>query len=171
MTELRLAALDADDLVIISSHVQDAVLGNADLLYQPKHRVVALAVNRFDWLTAATARQSTHDPAKLIRRRALLRIERVERARVKGLSVAGGNTVFSLLAVSFEPSAPPGGTVVLAFSGGAEIRLDVECIEITLADIGPAWSASSCPAHPDDAAKTGWTEEVAGARDPAKDRQ
>jgi hypothetical protein len=38
------------------------------------------------------------------------------------------------------------------FSGDAALRLEVECIEAELADLGPAWAASTCPHHTDEAA-------------------
>jgi hypothetical protein len=56
--------------------------------------------------------------------------------------------VLSLLAVNFEPSEHPSGYVTLTFSGDASIRLQVECIEAELTDLGPAWKARSKPRHP-----------------------
>ena len=38
------------------------------------------------------------------------------------------------------------------FSGGAALRLEVECLEVELADLGPAWATECCPAHAVDAA-------------------
>ena len=59
--------------------------------------------------------------------------------------------VFSLLAVTFEPAADPAqapsGAVVLTFAGGGGVRLEVECIEGRLADLGAAWEARAKPAH------------------------
>jgi len=39
----------------------------------------------------------------------------------------------------------------LTFSGGAAIRLGVECIEIELKDLGAAWATKHSPQHPEDA--------------------
>jgi hypothetical protein len=33
------------------------------------------------------------------------------------------------------------------FSGGAALRLEVECLEAELADLGPAWVTECCPTH------------------------
>ena len=46
---LKLIALDADDLAIVSAHLQDAVLKAADLVYLPREQRFALALRRFDW--------------------------------------------------------------------------------------------------------------------------
>ncbi len=55
--------------------------------------------------------------------------------------------MLNLLAVTFEATDDPSGTVTLVFSGGAAIRLDVECLECQLRDLGPVWETSSAPAH------------------------
>jgi hypothetical protein len=36
--------------------------------------------------------------------------------------------------------------VILTFDGGAALRLQVECLEAEIADIGPTWSCD-CPHH------------------------
>ena len=46
---LKLIALDADDLAIVSAHLQDAVLKAADIVYLPREQRFALALRRFDW--------------------------------------------------------------------------------------------------------------------------
>jgi hypothetical protein len=55
--------------------------------------------------------------------------------------------VLNLLAVAFVENDPPGGVVTLTFSGGAALRLEVECLEAELADLGPAWATEACPTH------------------------
>jgi len=56
--------------------------------------------------------------------------------------------------MTFEPAGSPEapeGDVTLTFSGGAAIRLSVECVEVELKDLGAAWATSHSPEHPDDA--------------------
>ena len=60
--------------------------------------------------------------------------------------------MLNLLAVEFCETAPPAGYVTLMFSGGGELRLDVECLEAELADVGPSWPATARPIHSDDSA-------------------
>ena len=55
--------------------------------------------------------------------------------------------VLNLLAVVFEETDQPAGVVTLTFSGGAALRLEVECLEAELADLGPSWVTECCPAH------------------------
>ena len=42
----------------------------------------------------------------------------------------------------------PEGTLELVLSGNASIALDVECVEVQLADTGGAWETSLKPRHP-----------------------
>ena len=37
--------------------------------------------------------------------------------------------------------------MTLTFSGGAALRLEVECLEAELVDLGPVWTTEACPAH------------------------
>jgi histidinol dehydrogenase len=52
MKPLKLIALDADDLEIVSAHVQDAVLKIADIQFLPSRKSLILSMNRFSWETA-----------------------------------------------------------------------------------------------------------------------
>lgn len=144
MELLKLAALDADDLTIVSAHLQDAILRADDLAYLAGERRFALAVRRFDWSAPPDAPR---------RRLAGVHFERVLAVRARGIAPGqGGETTLSLLAVTFEPGDAPSGTVTLFFSGQAAIRLDVECIEVRLKDLGPVWEAETRPAHAADVA-------------------
>ena len=69
-------------------------------------------------------------------------------AQLKSVKPSQSDRVLSLLAVRFEPDEHPSGYVTLTFSGGASIRLKVECIEAELTDLGPSWRAKSRPQHP-----------------------
>ena len=55
--------------------------------------------------------------------------------------------MLNLLALDFTETEPPAGVVTLTFSGGATLRLEVECLEGELVDLGPTWTAAECPAH------------------------
>ncbi|HWE21441.1 MAG TPA: DUF2948 family protein [Hyphomicrobiaceae bacterium] len=150
MADLKLLALDAEDLAIISAHLQDAVMKVGDLAFLPREKRFAAVANRFDWADAIA-----HDAARdrhYARRRTALRFERVLGAQVHGLDLKNKGAVTSLLAIGFEPGDPPAGYVTLQFADGGAIRLDVECIEAELRDLGPVWQAKSKPKHPDDPA-------------------
>ena len=150
MEELKLVALDKDDIEIVSAHVQDALVKVADILWQPREHRFVVALNRFDWMNAADARgaKNPDDAAPDYRRcRTALRFERVNACKCRDLDQSDKNAVLNLLAVEFAERDPPAGTVTLTFSGGAAIRLEVECLEAELVDLGEVFSAVLCPDH------------------------
>lgn len=141
---LRLVALDSEDLEIVSAHLQDAVVVVRDIIWLPADRRLVIALNRYDWL-------GQFGPAPVCRRRrAALRFERVEMFKARGIDAGAKGDVLNLLAIEFAETSPPGGSVVLNFSAGGALRLEVECLEAELADLGPEWAAVRCPGHPDD---------------------
>ncbi|CAA0086341.1 Uncharacterised protein [Starkeya nomas] len=166
MAGLKLIALDGEDLAVLSVHLQDAIVGIADMTYLPRERRFVLLANRFDWEKAIQAEAmadieepaggvpvalaATHtapNAAPCVRRRAGLRFERVLGARVRGIDLTKKQGVLNLLALTFEETDAPSGTVTFLFSGGAEVQLDVECMEAGLEDLGPAWDAKGTPCH------------------------
>lgn len=147
MDLLKLIALDGDDIEVLSAHLQDAVAKAADIHWRPAEKRVIVGLNRFDWEAANGALPEFR------RRLAVLRFERVVSCQCRNCSNCkdGKREVLNLLAVSFEPTDLPAGVVTLTFSGGAALRLEVECLEVELADLGPSWTAESCPMHTVDA--------------------
>ena len=148
MTDLKLLALDAEDLQIVSAHCQDAVARAAEMSFAPKDGRFVLVMNRFAWEVADRARRFAFARRREYeRRRAVLHFDRVTRVRQSGVAIGDPEQVLSLLAVRFEPGAEPSGEVELVFAGGSGIRLDVECIEAQLTDLGAAWSTGNRPDH------------------------
>jgi Protein of unknown function (DUF2948) len=147
MEPLKLIALDEEDLAVLSSLLQDAVLRVADMAYLPKQRRFAAALNRFEW--EKTPKEADKNK-EYLRRRTALRFDRVFGAKLKNVKPGVGDRVLSLLAVAFTPKEPPSGTLTLTFSGDASIQLEVECIEAELKDLGPEWRTRFKPQHPGD---------------------
>ena len=140
---LRLIALDADDLAVLSAYVQDAVLKVGDMSWRRREKHFILTMNRFAWDALGGSRRKRDYQ----RRRAALHFARVEGIRSVGIDRAESETVLELLAVRFEPREEPSGDVVLDFAGGPTIRLSVECLEVQLTDLGPTWSTAHVPRH------------------------
>lgn len=147
MTELKLIALDAEDLSVISAHLQDAVAPIRELVYDARQKRFAGVFNRFDWLDAHAKKRSFWSRAPYQRKRSGLRFERVLAIRLKNIDLAKRNEVLSLLAISFDETDAPAGRVLLEFAGDATIELTVECIEAELRDLGAAWETRHKPRH------------------------
>lgn len=141
MTDLKLIALDTEDLEVISAHVQDAVVRVADMGYARADHRFALLMNRFDWQSV----QGKRDKGQ--RKRAAMHFDSVQTVTTAGFDPASAEGVLSLLAVTFLPIDGPAGIVELSFAGGGTVRLGVECLEARLSDLGAAWAASAKPAH------------------------
>jgi hypothetical protein len=145
MQDLKLIALDPEDLRVLSCHLQDAVIRIGDMAYLKQSMRFAAIANRFDWEEAAK-----DVTGEFQRRRTGLRFERVTAARVQGFDLQQKDTVLALLAVTFEVAEEPSGAVTLHFAGGGAVRLEVECIEAELRDLGAAWRTGTKPAHASD---------------------
>jgi len=141
MDQLKLIVLDRDDLAVVSTHLQDAVLKVCDVLWRPQEKRLVLGLNRFDWEHA--------DGPEYRRRRCALRFERVVSCKCREVDPAGKNAVLNLLDIAFDETDAPAGVIRLVFSGGGVVRLEVECLEAELADLGPTWTTSTCPKHLD----------------------
>ncbi len=141
LDQLKFVVLDEEDLEIVSAHLQDAVVKVADVLWRPKENRVVVALNRFDWEGVQTGNPEYR------RRRSALRFERVLSCKCRDVNPAGKDAVLNLLAVEFAETDSPAGVVTLIFSGGAAVRLDVECLEAELADLGLSWTTGACPVH------------------------
>ncbi len=146
MQPLKLVALDKEDLEILSAHLQDAVLRVEDMAYVPAQKRFAVIVNRFDWESASgTKRRNRKEGFQ--RRRAALRFDRVLGTQVKGIRQSATSAVLELLAIQFEEAEKPEGFITLVFAGGGAVRMQVECIEAEMKDLGPAWRTTSKPEH------------------------
>ena len=138
---LKFIVLDEEDLAVVSTHLQDAVVKVADVHWRPAEKRVVVGLNRFDWEGAQS------EQPEYRRRRAALRFERVLSCKCRSVNPAGKDAVLNLLAVEYTETQAPSGVVTLVFSGGGALRLEVECLEAELADLGPIWTAAACPVH------------------------
>jgi hypothetical protein len=140
MTEpLRLIALDAEDLAILSAKFQDAQVKIGDMAYLPKTKRFALVAARFDWAAL--------EGGKTERCSSGLHFERVLKVARLGFDQTAAEETLNLLSIMFVPAEPPTGRVLLTFSGAAAVQLDVECLEAQMRDLGTRWPVDSLPGH------------------------
>jgi hypothetical protein len=127
----KLIALDADDLAVISAHVQDAAVHAADIIWRQGEKRLVVGMNRIDWDQTISGEAV---PRRLI---AALRFDRVLACKSRDIDLEAPAAALELLGIEFYPTEAPGGSVVLMFADGGALRLDVECLEVELADLGP----------------------------------
>lgn len=142
---VKIYARDGEDVAVISAYLQDAVAQIGDMTYLAKQRRFVLLANRFCWENDKTP----------MRVRAALQIGGVTAIQHTKLNLARRDGVVSVLALRQDDADMDGDTLPpmrLIFSGGGEIRLEVEACEVILEDITAPWKAQSRPVHtmPDD---------------------
>jgi hypothetical protein len=147
MEELKLVALDRDDVEVMSAHLQDSLVKVGDILWRPQEHRFVMALKRFDWMNADDASALQDKMPEYRRCRTALRFERVVSCKCRGLDQTGKDAVLNLLAVEFSADDAPAGTVTMTFSGGGAIRLEVECLEAELVDLGEVYATRGCPDH------------------------
>jgi hypothetical protein len=127
----RLAALDADDLAVISAHVQDARVAVADIVWRQREKRLVIGMRRLDWDQTL---EGAPRPDRLI---SALRFDRVMACKARNIDMAAPETVLDLVGIEFNAGEAPGGSALVLFADGGALRLDVECLECELADLGP----------------------------------
>lgn len=140
MTDLKLLALDGEDLDVISATTQDAVIRIADMGYAQRDRRFAMLMNRYAWEQGVGGRKGQ-------RKRAALHFDRVNAVKVAGIDANAREGVLELLDIRFAETDTPSGIIELRFAGGGTVRLEVECLEARLQDLGAAWAARIKPEH------------------------
>jgi hypothetical protein len=145
---LALKAYAAEDLQIISTLVQDAVLTGADMTWRPKERRLAFLINRFRWEDAPRAEARSRPYERV---RALLVIDGVLHVASQGVDKGDKDEVLSVLALDWTPGEDGAGSVTLVLAGDGAIRADVECLDVTLKDVTRPYLAPSrqMPTHPE----------------------
>ncbi|MEO1105728.1 MAG: DUF2948 family protein, partial [Pseudomonadota bacterium] len=115
---LKLAALDEEDLAVLSPHVQDAIVKVVDIKWSPTSGSFIMPMNRFAWEETQKPKRRANNQ----RRRTVLQFDRVTRVRSHGINAADKDAVISILTIDYEPSEAPSGVVSLLCAGDAHIR-------------------------------------------------
>jgi len=134
---VNLGALDAEDLQVMSSLVQDAVFPVTEMSWRPRARRFALLLNRFRWEQSARLR---HRPERV---QSVLSVNEVQRVASQGLDRSDRSLVLSLLSITYQPAEDCAGDVLLTLAGDGAIRLSVEALDVTLRDVTRPYAAPS----------------------------
>jgi hypothetical protein len=139
-TPLRLLAQDVSDLEILSAAAQDSIFQIADAVWHPSARRFTLKIQRFVWELGNSA-------SKGERVWAVLSFDGVLGVKAHKVAQSRRNAFASLLSLSFEAGEAPSGMVTLNLADGGAIALDLECLDVVLADIGMSREAVARPVH------------------------
>lgn len=143
---LRLKAMDADDLTVLSALIQDSVFPAKEMVWKQKERRFAILLNRFRWedVNAAKLRRR---PVERVQ--SVLVIEDVLAVQSQGVTKSDGEIVLSLLSIAFEPGEDGMGHVLITFAGDGQLRISVEALEVIVKDVTRPYVAPSrsVPTH------------------------
>lgn len=143
---LRLRAMDADDLQVISALTQDAVFPITEMAWDRRERRFGLLLNRVRREDRRVAAEE-----EIERVQSVLAIEDVMEVRTQGIDRTERDIVLSLLSIHLEPGEDGTGRVVLTLAGDGAIALDVEALEVSLRDVTQPYRAPTgkIPSHGD----------------------
>lgn len=143
---LRLIAQDAEDLKVISTLLQDAVLPVTEMTYDSRRRRFVLMLNRFRWEDRNDAERSGRAYERV---RSVLVVEDVGKVQSLGFDRGEKDLVLSLLSMSFEPGDDGQGRLILTLAGDGAIALEVEALDVRLDDVTRPYRAPSgkVPSH------------------------
>jgi hypothetical protein len=136
--KLKLTALDADDLSVISASVQDSLVAVRDCAYFKDEKRFVLLLNRFRWEADPTI-ESAHS-----RTHSALVFNEVTAVRRHDIPMNEPDRMLELLALAQEGAH----SVTLRFAADRAIRLEIGRLACHLGDVGEPWTTPWKPAHP-----------------------
>jgi len=146
---LRLRAEDAEDVIVLAACLQDATLRPSDMTFQPKQRRFVMVLNRFRWEdeTRVDARGKLVRALPHVRVPAGLHFDGVLKVQSSGID-RGDATPLELLSIVAEPHGEePAAVLTLVFAGGGAVRLEVECVDAQMQDLGNPYPVRRAPKH------------------------
>ena len=143
---LRLRSETNEDLLVVSTLCQDAVVRNSDIVWLPKRRRFSLLLNRYKWECSTSKISKIQDYYRI---NSVLSFENVLRVQSKLINQKEGNQIQALLNLQYQNDSSENHVIQLIFSGGGTISLEVECIDSMLSDISEAFQSVSrlMPSH------------------------
>ena len=138
---LKLLALNDDDLKVLSAHLQDSVILVKDMIFLKKSRTFLMMVNRFMWedIERGIFRENK-------RIRCAVKFENVLEVKSRNISQKKKDKILELLSIDSEVKNNK-KELLITFAGNNEIVLIVEEINILLDDVGLPWKVKHVPKH------------------------
>ena len=137
---LNLGAQDAEDLQVISSLTQDAVLTVDDLKWSRAERQLVFLLKRFRWEDVELAKQQGRDPERV---QSLLVIQNATGLASQGIDRKQADIVLSLMSLEFSGAVEGVGDLILTFSGDGALKVKVDGLDVALRDVTRPYVAPS----------------------------
>ncbi len=137
---LKVRVEDEEDLNIISACLQDSLIPLTGIEYDPKSQTFYLIANRFCWECDPEHVEGIDYHNRVA---AGVTFHHVKKVQQKGIDPTHQAEIVNLLTIH----NPEQGCVHLVFSGGPEIKLEVDKLCCHLADIDEPYPTSQKPTH------------------------
>ena len=142
MSRLKLKALDAEDLQVISAALQDSLVAVRDIAWLAGEKRFALVANRFRWEVPPDA------DGAWSRCHSILGFAEVSAVRHADMPLSEPDRILGLLAIGIDDAEGGGVIVRLRFADGRMIRLEAPRLLCHLEDVGEPWPTRFRPDHP-----------------------
>jgi len=140
--QLTLRAQGEEDISIFSALLQDALFKVGDFHWSPTQKTLAAVCNRYKW-----DKKKRFFGRKPKRARCAFHFSSVLKVETQGINFKDKDQILNLLTIEYSAQDGIAAILTLLFSGGASMRLHVECVEAVLSDVSEEWDAKQEPRH------------------------
>lgn len=158
---LKLRAEDAEDVLVLSTVLQAALVPLAESVWLPEERRFVFVAGRFLWHECLDVTLPPEQALQQVYSRCNFGVtfETVTAVKSRGIDLKDRGRILELLAVTTEDMPDDGAAgspslgsriaIDLLFAGDAAIRLEVERVFVHGQDLGDPWPTRWRPNHPD----------------------
>ena len=132
---LKLHAQSSDDIEMLSALLQDALIAGADMVFDKAENTFMLVANRYCW--------ELQDAGQQMRCMCGVKFGTIGAVRTRGMT-ADKTQFYNLLAIEYDKAAQH---IMLVFSGGVGIQLEVSSIMIIVRDLAEPHTSFARPDH------------------------
>jgi hypothetical protein len=132
---LKLHAQSSDDIEMLSALLQDALIAGADMVFDKAENTFMLVANRYCW--------ELQDAGQQMRCMCGVKFGTIGAVRTRGMT-ADKTQFYNLLAIEYDKAAQH---IMLVFSGGVGIQLEVSSIMIIVSDLAEPHPSFARPDH------------------------
>jgi len=136
MNKLRLRASDSSDLEVIAGAVQDSIFQIGQSRYDKAGLSFTLRLSRY--------MRETETPQRV---ESGLRFDGVLSVKSQGVDLSKQEAYAVILGLKYEANDTPAGMISVTLAGGGVVQIEVEAIDVTLADIGDPRKTKRIPKH------------------------
>lgn len=140
---LNLLAQSIDDLKLLSASIQDAIVKVGEIFYDRDQRSLTIRLSRF--------RHEDRDGKKSEEAERVLsglQIQDILSLASKNIDRSNPKAFMVLLSLDFTPADDgTGGVLQIMFAGDGMLRLELDCLDLSLMDVSKARATTIIPSH------------------------